>query len=403
QHGADDARAQAESAARAPATAKGEEEAKASDATAVGRASGDSEGHQAALDRAKTFDLQRGRDAYRTERLNAPPRLRETTSLYERSGGLDGLLAATHLEGLAQAHVSIPSPRRSCARSQAPVAPNEASRYWEGYWRCYDEGYRHAYVEEFRAGYARGCAEGEQRGIARAQRLDYDSEMAAAREHGYREGYAASHDSAYASARAAAYTPAHAGAYTAAHDETYAPAYASAFERIRGEAYSAAYTRLREAARTAARSARYDAEYPTFAVCWYLRGRQLEADDFRQRPVRIMGVDASTLSASGADPAGREVSFRVKLRNFSNASVARERFIYAVDCTPATALVRVDPRPGLTRALHPESEVDVADMVRIRLSDAVRGTVRVTLKVSLGRRGQITDTAVVDVDVPASK
>jgi len=427
--GESDAKQQADDDAKAPGTAKGEAEAERSRATELGRNDGLLAGGREALDRAKTEDFEKGREAYRAQRMKEPVRSRDTYTIKrdrimnrmyrDRRTVQDGVPAPGPVPsgpGLAFAgDVSLlappedllasdwdpPSPDHRYSSGSSPYTDaNLANAYRRGYDSGYDDGFRERWSRVFRQGYDRGYDSGAREGRRRAEALDYADYLREGQDAGYTRGY----EEAFGPARERAYKSAFASAERDAHERayraTYPGAYDGSLEKYRKAAYDARYQALYHEAFERGRSERFNASYPRYAKEYDRKGKLAEAQDFLKRPLRIQSLQIVDPDGDGVLRPGETLQVRAVVRNFLDARFKKERIRFVLQ---GEELAQAETRGILTRDVQPRSVGDVSDLLRFSFSEAAATKpTRLSLRMVVGDREMDALTQDVTVTWPVA-
>lgn len=366
-----------------PGTAQGIEEAERSDASARGRADGLVAGDRDARKEAIAQDYPRGRKDFSNERFAEPIQFQDDFAQKGATRAASGPLkekstaaAAPQFDAFSRDRFpterhGVPEPdyRYSRPLRNYPT-PQENQAYQQGYRQGYRQGFQSSYSSSFDSAYQRSYRQSERRGCDEARRRsyrgDYDRGFILGRDTGYRRAYDYAYDAYFRSARDAAFGP----ASDAAYRETYPYAYDRHFEEARSAAYAQRTGELYRAAFNRAHEEKFNEVYPGYAEQEYRRGRKDEAQDFAERPVRLLAADATETNGNGLFEPGEPVRFRVVLRNFANEALQGRDVKLKVEPLDSRSAVITESEATLVRDLRSKSSTSVREALEIRLNES---------------------------------
>ncbi len=397
-----------------PGAASGIKEAEAGSQSVTARAAreGAQAGDNEAAGRARSFDYERGRTAYREEQFQQTPRFSDTFSftgetrtspvsrffvitddadlwLYVPHDGAaqfsHGVLAAGYQEKPQEPEMTVPEPETSTpAYSNQRTPPGfateeERAAYNNAYRTAYQESWREAYHTEFRRAYRADYRYAYDSGCDEARRRNYDGDYHDGEQRGTEEARRRQYDISFRSASETAYRVAYRQAYDTAYAGELPRARSRAFEQARADAYAQRTQEIYDAAFARARQARYDATYPRYQTQEYERGRAVEAADFASRPLRLTATTITETRPDGVVEPGEELRLQIDLRNFGNTPIRREDFTIVAensgDSSPQQAQIK------WARDLRPASRSAMSDALAFYLPEtALREDYEVRLK-----------------------
>ncbi len=364
---------------------QGYAEAERTDANARGYADGLVAGDKRALKEAQDKDYPRGRVDYRNERFNEAIENRDSFSQRPspfnsiKIPGVAGSLSAMRsardntgafndnlrLNGRANPDYRYSNPRKTFASPEENNAYQSAYRqaYADGFRGSYDSAYRNAFDREFRDGQRDGCRDAERQDFRRYYDEGYTR--------GHDEGYSVAYRSAYDSAYRHSYDISFRNASDRAYDESYDSYYHDHFESARRAAYSERVGQLYNAGFARGDLEKFNQMYPTYAAQEYARGRADEDQDFAQRPVRMLGAQATETVLNGLFEPGEHLRVKVQLRNFAASALANRDIVLKVQAVDANGVIVSEPEATLVRGLRAKSQTEVNDALQFTLTDAV--------------------------------
>lgn len=371
-------------------TADGINQANGSDATARGTADGSKAGDKQASDHANEVDYPRGREAYRQERFN------EAIANNDEFSQL-GLATKTTSNNLKKAMSVIETARemvnetridtqrrggggrgpdnRYFRPSRTYGTPEENAAYQDSYRGAYNEGFRAEFDRAFDNAYDRAFRNQEDRGCDDARRENYrphyDNGFRAGRDKGYQQAYQPTYDSAFRDAYSAVFGPTSAQAYR----DAYQPAYDRHYEESRAAAYSQRVGELYNAAFEDARVRKYNQTYPGYADAANKRGRKDEAQDFANRPVRLLGAEVQETIENGVLEPGETLRVKLDLRNFAEGAVQGRDIKVKIEAMDDSSTVIVQSETILAKNLREKSRTRVRDALDFRMNESAANRV----------------------------
>ncbi|MCM2323560.1 MAG: hypothetical protein NDJ90_09905 [Oligoflexia bacterium] len=399
--------------------ARGIEEANASDATERGDGDGTIAGDREARERALAVDYRRGRNDLKDERFAEAIKYQDEFS--QRPAAAAGASSAARTSVLSR--IFTPLSKLSALVSTLRDGGHDANRritpgadfrysnpsrsyptaeenqaYRDGYRQGYVDGFREEYDNAYRFAYQRGYDNGEERGCREAQRRDYREHYNRGFEIGRRDGYSANYNRAYDLARRNAYDQAFPQASDTAYRDTYPRAYDRHFESARASAYAERVDELYNAAFERARIAKYNEMYPLYAEQEYKRGRKDEAQDFVDRPVRLLAADVTETIENGLMEPGEPLRLRVSLRNFAAGTLNGKDVKLRVEALDASSAVITQGEATLVKNLREKSSTSVTNALEFRMNESAANKAR-SFRVTALFQGRNVGT--IDVDVTA--
>jgi hypothetical protein len=341
------ARASANQTARAAVASRAEADGQARAAAAHPQADGQREGRQAGLERAQREaadkDFPRARQDYRDRQYSSAPKVRSSVRqaplavrpAWPMSGSRTSLFGAH----------GCPSPDWRYLRYGSDNEEYQRG-YREGYSQGMRDGFEEGYDRQYRYAYDRAYS----LGVVQAQVVNLQTTV----DEAYQEGFGQAHEQAYQQAQKAAHQEAFTPAFEEAYSTTYASLYpqfeALHYQAIEQSTFQSIYGPPFEAAFGQNEIASFEEHYPKQARLAYDQGWKAEAEDFVERPVRLLQAWRIPTDVEGIE------LLTVKLRNFSDKPVVGSR-------------VRVSLGAETSRLYHtlaPNSEVTVTGLLRLR-------------------------------------
>lgn len=270
----------------------------------------------------------------------------------------------------------------------------------EAYLKAYNDGYLRGFQEEFRRAFKEGAGQSWDHGFAQgcqqARSMDYPD----AREQGFREGKAKGYDNGYKPSYDGAYRTAFDFAFRAASDQAYALAYQEDyrryFELARAEAYRVQYRAVFEQAHRDGKAAQYAALYPGFASQEYERGKSTEAQDFADRPVRLLDASVIETEANGVFEPGEALRVTLRLRNFSDQILPGRDVKLTLTALNSSGAVISIGEEFLVRDLSEKSVTEVRQALEFKLTEAALGSA-VRLQLTATYQGKDAGSATLSV------
>lgn len=382
--------------AAAPAGAQtGTAAADRSDAAARGAAEGTAAGDSAAQDDAQRVDFERGRSDYRKQRVAIPVDVQDafpqkTPLLIQAAAkAQSGSSLIKNFFSAVAAKLSFSADSRSDRgddelgnanpdfRYFNPTriypTPEETTAYQRGYRSGYINGFNGAYGQAFNQGMNQTRPDGERRGCDDARRENYD---ASARQ-GYTEGRQKGYSDTFHLAHDAAYKTAYDYAFRANSDSAYRASYQDDYNRYFSQARDAAYQReygeIYQAAFDPAKEAKYNDVYPQYAARQYKAGQAAEAQDFVDRPIRLMDAQITETIVNGLFEPGEPLRVKLTIRNFSDQAIAAQNVKLTVQAIDTDGTVVSIPVEVLARNLKPNSVTTVSEALEIGLTESAIG------------------------------
>lgn len=407
----------AQRSATGPGREKGETEANASDATSRGTADGTSAGNNDALATAQRDDYPRGHQDYRTERENEKIENRDTfnqkapatqpvaqttkTKTSMMNSFAQSFMQAFSLFGDRQqrqhpqdrdgrgdhnawprdrddgSNINVKPDRRYFNPKSNFPSNEEKAAYNEGYAKGYDQAfistYRQIYPREYREAYfgaeRAGCMEARHRDY----RPDYNDAFADGRRRGYTDAYKPAYDQAYR----AMYDTTFRSVSENTYNQSYDGYYQRHFEEARSAAYKARYQDLYNAYFQSAHDQKFSQVYPGYAKKAYQNGRDDEAADFAQRPVRLLEASVSETIENGLYEPGETLRVQLKMRNYSEVKLLGKDIRVVLQALDESSAVISIAEESLVKNLRPSSLTVVTEALEFRMNEnAVNRTKR---------------------------
>ncbi len=384
-----DGLARADRDANANATPQGTQQgitdANNSDASARGQSDGITAGDQAAQAQAKSVDYQKGRDAYESNQLAVPVQSQDSFSQKSQSESAlqkFGAVLVQKIKGLLTSVTSVSSDAQAQESGATPdfryynptktyPSSEETTAYQQGYRQGYINGFNQVYNHEFDATYQQAEKQGEVRGCDEAKRGDYSQDrnrgVQEGRNKGYQESFEVARRAAYDTAKNVAFNNATASSYQANYQNDFSRYFNSARTASAQQQSSALY----QSAFNAAKQQEFDRVYPGYADQQYQQGQADEAQDFVQRPVRLLGADVQVPSDGLLEP-GVALNFKLTIRNFLNRAVSAQNVQIMVQAVDANGVVSV-AQQALVKDLNPLSSTSVTDALEVSLNASAVG------------------------------
>lgn len=377
-----DATAEATRTAVPPARAKGIREAEAETTKVTEQARNDAvrRADSDAQAEAERVDYKRGRDEYRAGRYAEPTKFLGTFS--QRRGGGSSERKSNRPTALSVAYVvpqrpDIPDPDISARpdnRYRKPRRtyefPVQNETYGKAYNGSYPDGWRRYFRDLFIRGYRLAYLEGWDTGRYEARNNSYTADRDRGYEEGRREAYQKAYSSTFTSTRDRAYARAFENARATTYGRVYPGEYERIFEETRRAAYAGRVKEIYDAAYATTYSERYSQTYAEASREQFNRGRQDEAEVFRQHPVRVTAIRAVGVLEDGVIEPNETVRLTVRVRNFSKQIIRGSQIRLLAQGT-GLALDEFDARP--VADLGPESEAEFTDTFAIRFPEAAAG------------------------------
>lgn len=382
--GHEDGLARADREANRDATPRGREqgysEADVSNARELGAQEGREAGARRAYETAQREAYPQGRLSYRSQRFAEPIENHDEFSQHSI------LVLASHplrFERLTLLNARAVPDNRHYHPSRHYSNRQEQEAYLDGYRSGYGNGFRTSYDSNYERAYRMAHERGEQTGCEEARRGNYRDRF----EDGWREGRARGFERGQAETYQPAFEEAFAFAFSrateAAYRDRYPDAYRSYFEAARAEAYRIRYGQLYQAAYAVNETARFEELYPELAAEAFARGEVDEANDFVLRPLRGLRSQVSENDGNGLYEPGELLRLEVELRNFSEASLAKENVLFTIEAFDTSQVILSTPQESLVQDLKPKSVTWVKKALEFRvLESAVNKRVRLRLTVT---------------------
>lgn len=383
-----------------PGRNEGIAQAERSDAKSRGRAEGLVAGDRDALERAQSFDYERGRKDYRAERYredSVQDEFAQKAGPLPLNTPLDlvsnlRLLNHTGLESVRPVPHESPDFRYRQLRRSYPT-PNETAAYAQGY----DQGYREAFQMAFQNNYLNAYYANNPRGESDGCRIARNRDYSADRNRGYREGYDVAYrrayDSAYNREFRIAYDAIFLVASREAYNSTYQSAYNKHYEAARTAAYQQRYREIYSAAFNAAHDEKYAQVYPGYAAKYFQIGRADEAKDFKDRPLRLTHIYVTETSPNGVFEPGENLRIKFIVRNFDPAVINAQSVKLQLS-TSSQGIVLTKPVELLSKSLKARSVTIVREALGFEVKEGARGALGVKLVVL--KDGKEMDSLAVD-------
>jgi hypothetical protein len=372
---------QASADAEGPAREEGRRDADATDSYQRGEAAGAVAGDARARQTATDTDYPRGREAYRTQRLNEPVSREVSENLSAAARSLapstrTPLVESTFADQIASSeHLSVLSGGNPYSDPQLRAA------YSEGYSSGYRSGYDSAYRQEHRRGESAGEPEGRQRGCRDAQFVDVSADFRRGRDEGYNRAYRESYDNAYRVAYQLGYGPAFRNASDAMYRDRYTGYYRDAYDRFRAEAYQARVNALYRAGYAAAEQATFDRTYPGYAAAEFNRGVADETAEFAANPMRFIDSGFREQFEDSVIEPGETVGFWFRVRNFADQELTASELRFEVE-TSGKGLLPLRQKDAGTAGVPGRGAILVNGAVPVIVSEsALNQSVSATVKV----------------------
>lgn len=375
--GAADGRARASEAARnasaGPGADRGREQANHSDATERGHADGMRAGDQQAHDQATNQDYPAAREAYRRARFATTPQFEDSISLGTTTNAISSAVTLNEAkQSRAQYRNANPDFRYFRPRATFPDA-NDASTYNASYRQGYIESFGPAYNSTYDMAFRSAHREGEYRGCRIAERQDYSDQFnrgfAEGRQRGHDEGYQRSFESARTTARNAVFPLASSQAY----DSSYQGYYDQFFEAARLQAYQQQVDALYHAAFDESKQAQYNSVYPQYLRQETARAQTDEANDFENRPIRIIAASTQDSNQNGLYEPDENLTLQLRLRNFSQHDVNGSDVMIRIQTSDNRTYVGLG-QTTLPRRLRGNSLTAVSNALSFRFPEALVDT-----------------------------
>ncbi len=366
-------------------SAQGEREAEQSDAAQKGYADGLVAGDQAARDEARRVDYPRGRQDVKNEKYAEPvqnqdrfaQKVVQSASSLAKALGLKSLseklsklsALASHNENINIVNVNASPDFRYSHPTKTFPTQVEQQAYLNGYRSGYTQGFSSTYKPQFDNNYQIAYNNNYPAGCNAGRSQDFRYEYARGRDAGRREGYRIGFDRAYRPAYDQAYGIAFQNASQNAYQNSYQAYYNQHFEAARARAYQRRYTEIYNSNFNTAKNLKFNQMYPTYADQEYKRGRADEEQDFVNRPLRIIGVEATETIQNGLFEPGEPLRVRLQVRNFSTSAMAAQDVTLSIRENSNLGAVINVPLEGLVQGLKNKSVTDISQALGFALTE----------------------------------
>lgn len=387
--------ADAENAASGPGRAEGHAQAERSDAREKGRTVGLSNGDRDANAKAKSVEVERGRKDYRAERYNEPSNLIE----FAQKAGLNQPSAMrTEAEVEREnriSNVANPDYRYKFFKRSYPT-PAENTLYQNGYIAGYNSGFRLIYTkiydtyynDYYRIGDLDGCQAARNRSYAADERRGYDD--------GYRTAYQSAYDSSYQIEYKSAYNRVFPGASSRGYQQNYDRLYKEHFESARSAAYKRRYDELYNDSYQAAYKQKYEQMYPVYAAQFYKQGRDLEAKEFKDRPLRLTKIEITDRNNDGVFKKEEVLRIKFIVRNFAETAVNAQSIKIQLDSTNPHILL-LKPWENLAKSLPVKTVAIVKEGLGFQVNNGAIGNH--SIRFSLLKDGVVMEQRTIDFTI----
>lgn len=364
---------QAQIDSSAPGEQQGRLEADRSDATARGGVVGRSDGDSDASSTAYRTDYPRGQRDVRDEMERLPILSQDWISQSSLA------VQPVKLTGTSQMGVVQPDYRHYDDTRVWPTI-EETDAYKANYRNGYFDGFNRLYPVLFDQAYRSTYPQAQAAGCQQAASADYSQQRRKGYDEGRAQAYRIAYDASFASARKASYPGAFSVAQQFAYQRDYQPFYQKHFEVARQRGYKARYDSLYQSAYQPAYSAAYQKAYPGYAQAAYQSGRAAETQEFKLKPIRVLGVTLDETLQNGVYEPGEQLRFSLKVRSFSAQAIDAAKVkmtVTAVNSADSGKFVVIsDPSQLLVKNLKPQSVTEITDALGIRFTEsAVKKTI----------------------------
>ena len=372
----------AEIAAQGPGSAKGREEANQTNAEQIGYNEGLKAGEIRARATAVKVDYARGRKDLKEERYSEA--VENNDSFAQKKPFAFSEMGARVMSLAAAGIPATPWPDcRYCNMRRSFRTPQETEAYRSAYTNMYQSSFRTSYDSTYRTYHDLGFRSGKDRGCRDAKNQDfrryYDNGFDTGRNDGYRREHKRSYDLSYKSAYDRRFREASDDTYR----DTYRSYYDNHFEKARSSAYQARYKELYDIGFGRGDDENFRRYYPAYAKQEYQRGRDDEAKDFDEQPVRFVSAEITETIVNGLYEPGEPLRFQIQLRNFAAKTVDSNDIVLSVQAFDSEGAVVSEPVSKLAQSLRSKSLTRITEVSDFVLTEeALRRAGMVVLTVS---------------------
>lgn len=347
-----------------PAAAAGHQRASLAKPTDDGRRDGQDAGGKRARAEALAKDYPKARKDYSNRQFATPPKVQESV---RQAPMAQDITIPWSLVGLGRemsfGRPSSPSPDYRYLRYGSD-SEDYRRGYRDGYAKGVGEGFRDEYDHQYRYSYDRAY----ERGTSQARVSNLQDTVNKA----YEKGFAESHKLAFQQGEQEAYTRtyslAHSAAYSAAYQEVFPIYQAEHFKAVEQASFKAIYDPPYQTAFQVAEQNAFEQRYPLEAKATYDRGWKDEAQDFVERPVRLLKAWLSPTDVEGVK------LVTIIVRNFSSEPIDGNKLRVSLGLEASR----------FYRSLPPQSQVTVTGILRVRGEDP--GKTELTLVYDNGQK-----------------
>ncbi|MEK6704193.1 MAG: hypothetical protein AABZ06_00220 [Bdellovibrionota bacterium] len=381
---------------------KGRQEAEASDAAQRGDADGTVAGDKEAFQKAQAEDYPRGRKYYRDERyaepienedsffnklVNGVARVFGKPAFNAKTLSLNALNIVSTQPGATPDH-RFYNPRRTYP------TPDENNAYRSGYDQGYNSGFSSTYQSSYSSAYNMAYRHGEEHGCREAKHKDYRLDF----ERGFVEGKSVGYNRAYQLAYDQAYRYAYNASFSTASDQAYRNSYQMYYQRHFESARAAAYAeRVNELYRRAfnsAKKAKFNEMYPIYASQEFDRGKQDEARDFDERPVRLLNAEVMETIPNNLYEPGEPLRLKIKMRNFADVGLDGRDVKVKLQALDGASSIIAESETNLSRDLMRKSRTTVSGLLDFSLTEDSVGEAK-SFRITLFCKGRVAGEQVV--------
>jgi hypothetical protein len=379
--------AAAKEAATPMGTLRGNDEAKSGDSQARGWQNGGVVGDEDAYKRSREIDYPLGHKQYFQERFAQSPLNEDAFSQRQRdaTANIVPLLSSE----LAESSSASQNPDRRFFRiSRAYNFTAETKAYQAAYEKAYTKGYQSQYPVEYRTAFDASYKTAYGKSCAVARNGNYQNDQDRGARDGNDQGYFHSYQDTYDKVSKSAYEASFLSYSQKAEKETFPTYYQKHFEIARLAALEIRSKEIYEESFKLARQKKDDESYAAYADQAKAEGREDEAKDFADRPVRLLEVSPTESIQNGLFEPGEALRLTFQIRNFSNQPVARQDVEVRVQTSDAASTVISEVAQNISRDLKPDSITDVTEALEFRVNEnAVNGAIK--FKAVVAYKGQI--------------
>jgi hypothetical protein len=271
----------------------------------------------------------------------------------------------------------------------------EQRAYQRGYKTGHDSAYQNSYDRAYREAYQNAHANAYRNGC-RAAGGDAQEEYYRGYEVGKDAGYTAGYQRGYSDAFQTAYNNQYSESSRAAYDSNYQSAYQRYFELHRQSAYAERSGEIYQWNFNEAKSQRFDELYPNYAADALAKGRADEEQEFRDRPLRILGAQVQDSNNDGILEPNETLRLKLQLRNFDGLGIEGKDVRLVVAAVENKQANIKTAQQFLVKGLQRKSVTNVSDALEIQLLDAAVGKVT-QLKLSVFNKGRLTGEVIINV------